>query len=99
MTDFEALSDPRMDRQAARRIARAVADIFYPPLPKDDEPEFIEDARAMTERFAASIEEALVNGTADTCVVAYKSGAPVMLSTVLRRGPEGSWLLLGRSLA
>jgi hypothetical protein len=88
-----------MARQDARRIAAAVADIFSAPLPVDDEPEFIEYARSMKERHTAAIEGALVNGTEDTCIVAYKNGAPVMLSMVLHRGPDGSWLLLGRSLA
>lgn len=55
-----------MDRHAARRMTRTIANALY-SLPPDDGPaELIERAHSMREMVAPEIEEALVSGTYDT---------------------------------
>lgn len=69
-----------------RRLASDITEALC-PVPADDLPaEIIELARSDKLRMAAKIEDALVNGTEDRCIVAYKKGTPVTLAELLRAG-------------
>ena len=63
-----------------RRLASDITEALC-PVPADDLP-----ARSDRQQMAAKIEDALVNGTEDRCIVAYKKGTPVTLAELLRAG-------------
>jgi hypothetical protein len=67
-------------------MAREIVESLCPIPPEDVvASEVIEAARSHREAYVTMIEDALVNGTEDSCVIAYRRGAPVTLAEYLRR--------------